>query len=188
MARCPAACVAVPHNRQLRLGVNEPFSQNPFTLVSRALISLTHISPASIYDVVVYSSCRRASSALLAVTTISVIASVVVKHGSILTAGIVGMYAAQLVWSALQESDCTAAAASAAELGHFHQDSISAAVASLLVRLLFVTVVQTESRHLPPRALQIRSACKQQRQTFFSLGGEACAPSRLQTCESLYRS
>jgi hypothetical protein len=160
-------------------------SQNPFTLVSRALISLTHISSASIYDVIVYSSCRRASSALLAVTTISVIASVVVKHGSILTAGIVGMYAAQLVWSALQESDCTAAAASAAPLGYFHQDSVSAAVASLLVRLLFMS----ENVAFAPSPLQIRRACKQQQPgIFFLWGGEACVRSRLQTCDSLYRS
>ena len=64
-------------------------------------------------------------------------------------------YAAQLVWSALQESDCTTAAASPPESGYFHQDSVSAAVASLLVRLLFMPVLQTERWHLPPRRFKL---------------------------------
>jgi hypothetical protein len=73
-----------------------PSLAKPFSpCVARTDFTDTYISSASIYDIVVYSSCRRASSALLAATTISVIASVVVKHGSILTAGIVAMYAAQ---------------------------------------------------------------------------------------------
>ncbi len=81
-----------------------------------------------------YTSCRRVSSALVIATVITVVASVVVKHGSILTAGIVGVYAAQLVWSALQESDCSSTGATVTGTGSFHQDSVSAAVASLLVR------------------------------------------------------
>lgn len=105
----------------------------------------------SIYDVVVYPSCRRLPSILLAITAGTLVASVVVKHGSILTAGIVSVYAvqppplrfyntlrryaAQLMWSALQESDCSNAGTSVvAGAGTFHQDSVSAAVASLLVR------------------------------------------------------
>jgi hypothetical protein len=55
-------------------------------------------------------------------------------------------YAAQLVWSALQESDCNISTSSSAS---FHQDSVSAAVASLLVRfchsnrkLVFASLLQ----------------------------------------------
>jgi len=41
------------------------------------------------------------------------------------------------VWSALQESDCSNAGSSAvAGTGTFHQDSVSAALASLLVRVV----------------------------------------------------
>jgi len=57
---------------------------------------LTQPPPApSIYDVVVYRSCRRPSFILLAVTAVTLVASVVVKHGSILTAGIVSVCAVQ---------------------------------------------------------------------------------------------
>jgi hypothetical protein len=49
----------------------------------------------SIYDIVVYPSCRRLPSILLAITAGTLVASVLVKHGSILTAGIVSVYAVQ---------------------------------------------------------------------------------------------
>jgi hypothetical protein len=98
------------------------------------LRALTRVSAVSIYDIVVYSSCRRSSITLLIVIVVTTVASVVVKHGSILTAGVVGVYAAQLIWSALQESDCSSAGAPATGADNFHQDSVSATVASLLVR------------------------------------------------------
>jgi hypothetical protein len=91
-------------------------------------------SIVSIYDIVVYSSCRLVSTVLLVVTVITTVASVVVRHGSILTAGIVALYAAQLIWSALHESDCSTAGAADTSTVSFHQDSVSATVASLLVR------------------------------------------------------
>ena len=80
---------------------------------------------------------------LLIVTAITIVASIVVKHGSILTAGVVGMYAAQLVWSALEESDCSSAGSTAASTGSFRQDSISASVASLLVRFRDISLLNT---------------------------------------------
>jgi hypothetical protein len=93
VARCPSASVALPHHRLRRLGVNHPSPCNPFLPRSH-----TCFSTISIYDIVVFSSCRRISSSLLAVTSVTVVASVVVKHGSILTAGIACTYAAQLVY------------------------------------------------------------------------------------------
>lgn len=73
------------------MGVNRPSPFNPFAPHSQTCSTTT-----SIYDIVVFSSCRRVSSSLLAATLVTVVASVIVKHGSILTAGIASACASRL--------------------------------------------------------------------------------------------
>ncbi len=126
MACRPLVDFTVSHYRLHRLEVSLP--------ILLIFLPLSFVFCAiSIYDIVVFSSCRRVSAILLVVNVITTVASVAVKHGSILTAGIVGTYAAQLIWSALQEGNCSSAGVTASSADSFHHDHVSATVASLLV-------------------------------------------------------